>query len=353
MDVNSREQRLRKEAELQSRSGHLANLREREASYIQAAAVVPELLHNQINEVRHEIQRVERELQALQDNSMELPGRRLYWEGFAAESAGELSKALKLYKDASRYAYADAGPAIRSVRYRMKSPRGRATTGSSVWTSVPTQSTRNRLLIGLILFLILVLLVAFVITGYLPSRSERAAGETVTATPTSPPTPPAVILIVPDTSTPTVTDTSTPTPTVAPSRRLASATSLPTETSIPTIVVTLRPAPRVLEPKNGLTWGDGAVVFEFEQLNLAYDELYCVNTLRGFDKTNTENWSYPAVGSKEPRIPIEANVFRVARSQGMKCIVWTAGIGKGSCENLVSQLSDERMIGLPQPCKFR
>jgi hypothetical protein len=100
-------------------------------------------------------------------------------------------------------------------------------------------------------------------------------------------------------------------------------------------------------------WLDGAVVFEFEDMGLADDELYCLNTLKGFDKTNTENWSFPPTGSKKPRIPIDANVIRVAKAQGMQCIIWSASIGKNSCDNIISQRTEERMIGLPQPCNFR
>jgi hypothetical protein len=109
----------------------------------------------------------------------------------------------------------------------------------------------------------------------------------------------------------------------------------------------------VLEPKNGLVWLDGTIVFEFAQMDLAYGELYCLNTLRGFDKTLTENWSFPATGSKKPSIPIEANVFRVAKVQGMQCIIWSAAIGKESCDNIISQSSEERVIGLPRPCDFK
>jgi hypothetical protein len=33
--------------------------------------------------------------------------------------------------------------------------------------------------------------------------------------------------------------------------------------------------------------------------------------LRGFDKNNAENWSFPPTGNKEPAIPVDANVIRV------------------------------------------
>jgi hypothetical protein len=129
------------------------------------------------------------------------------------------------------------------------------------------------------------------------------------------------------------------------------AETSPTDT--PTPAPTLRPALRIVGPTNNLVWLDGAVVFEFGTVDLAFDELYCLTTLRGFDQTNTENWSFPPTGSKEPAIAIEANVFRVAKAQDMRCIVWSAGIGKGSCENIISHSTEERVIGLPQPCKFR
>ena len=167
-------------------------------------------------------------------------------------------------------------------------------------------------------------------------------------------TPPAVILIVPETLTPTPTEVPTSTPTVPPtSPPPATPTQAIAPTSTPSPMPTLRPAPRVLEPKNGLVWLDGTIVFEFAQMDLAYDELYCLNTLRGFDKTLTENWSFPATGSKKPSISIEANVFRVAKVQGMQCIVWSAAIGKENCDNIISQSSEERVIGLPRPCEFK
>jgi hypothetical protein len=51
-------------------------------------------------------------------------------------------------------------------------------------------------------------------------------------------------------------------------------------------------------------------------------------------------------------VVIEANVFRVAKVQGMQCIKWAAGIGKGTCENIISQTTVPRVIGLPRPCDF-
>jgi hypothetical protein len=88
-------------------------------------------------------------------------------------------------------------------------------------------------------------------------------------------------------------------------------------------------------------------------MDLAYDELYCLNTLRGYDQTLTENWSFPPTGSKKRSIVIEANVFRVAKAQEIECIVWSAAIGKETCENIISQSTEERVIGLPRPCDFK
>lgn len=83
------------------------------------------------------------------------------------------------------------------------------------------------------------------------------------------------------------------------------------------------------------------------------DELYCLNRMRGYDITNTENWSHEPRGSKKPAVAVEANVFRVARAQGMRCIVWSAAIGQGSCDNIISESTEERVIGLPRPCDFK
>jgi hypothetical protein len=310
------------------------------------------LLLNQINEVRGEIKRVEDELLALRDESIATPARQHYWEAFAAELAGELAEALKLYKNATRQSYHDASAAVRSVRYKMKSPRVKSL--GRVWTSVPVRQSRYQLLMGLSLLLIIILLVALVSSLQLFSRSEAVVAEAPTATSTATPTLPLVILIVPDTPTPSPTPTLTPvpsTPTLSSDDEEEAAPS-PTDTSMLLPTPTLKAAPRVIEPKNGLTWGDGAIVFEFEELNLASDELYCLDTLRGFDRTNTENWSFPPVGSKSPYIPVEANVFRVAKASGMRCIIWSAGIGKGTCDNIISHKTEARMIGLPETCKF-
>jgi hypothetical protein len=117
-------------------------------------------------------------------------------------------------------------------------------------------------------------------------------------------------------------------------------------------VPTLQPPPRIVGPRDGLVWLDGAIVFEFEPLNLAFDELYCLNTLRGYDSTATENWSYAPVGSKRPSIVVDSNVFKVAKVQGMQCVKWSVSIGKGSCDNPITRSSVGRVIGLPRPCDF-
>ncbi len=114
----------------------------------------------------------------------------------------------------------------------------------------------------------------------------------------------------------------------------------------------LRTAPKIIDPPNGLVWKDGAVVFEFENLNLAHDELYCLATLRGYDESLTERWSFPPTGGIKPAIPVKAKVFHIAKTQGIRCIVWSAYIGRGTCESIISHRTEERIIGLPQPCPY-
>lgn len=350
--VHAREQRLRKQAELQSLYSNLANLREgAEASYIAANAVIPERLVKQINELRLKLQAVEQELVALGDEATLSSGRQSYWEAFEAEQAGDLDEALKLCKKAARQDYPDAAAAIRSLRYFVKTSKSKAPAGPTAWISQQVPQSKNRWLIGLAAVLILVLVVAFAINGLSTSQPEAAvAGDDATGTATA--TAPAVILIVPDTPTPTPTTVPTDTPLPPATGTPVSAATDETPTATPLPSPTLRPAPKILEPKDGLVWLDGAIVFEFERLDLAYDELYCLNTLRGYDRTNTENWSFPPVGNKEPKIPVEAHVFRIAKLQDMRCIVWSAAIGKGSCENVISKNTETRMIGLPRPCDF-
>jgi len=351
-DIHSREQRLRKQAELQSLHLNLANLREREASYIAASAAIPELLVNQINDQRQQIQRVEDELLALGEEPAQPPGRQLYREAHEAELAGDFDRALKLYKSAARSSHPAADAAGRSVRYRLKSSKSKAAAAGQSWP--PSAQSRNRWLVALAALLILVLIGILIANGFSSVTSEEAVAVEPAATPTQTPLPPEVILIVPETPTPEPTGptvpTATPTPLVLPtSTPVIFVTATPTPSPMPT----LRPAPRVLEPKDGLVWLDGTIVFEFAELDLAYDELFCLNTMRGYDNTLTENWSSPPVGNNRPTIPIEANVFRVAKTQGMKCIVWSAAIGKNSCDNIISQSTEERVIGLPRPCDFK
>lgn len=114
----------------------------------------------------------------------------------------------------------------------------------------------------------------------------------------------------------------------------------------------LRTAPKIIDPPNGLVWKDGAVVFEFEDLNLAHDELYCLATLRGYDEGLTERWGFPPTGGIKPAIPVKAKVFHIAKTQGIRCIVWSAYIGRGTCESIISHRTEERIIGLPQPCPY-
>ncbi len=352
----SREQRIRKQAELQSLLGSLANLREREASYIDASARIPQLFRSQLNDTRRQIAELEQELAEGSEASSEEKGRQLYAEAFAAELAGELSKAVGLYKKAGRYSHRDASAAGRSVRYQIKS---RKTKTSEIWLPTARRQGSNRWFLAVVMVLILILLVVFLLNWPASQGTEPAIAVEFTATATATATV-VVQLIIPDTPTPRPTLTLAPQPTptdtavpASPTPALPTATSppqFPTET--PTSVPTLMPAPRMIGPRDGLVWNDGTVVFEFEPQPLDFDELYCISSMRGYDITNTENWSYQSVGSDRPFIAIEANVFRVAKMQSIQCIRWAAGIGKGSCENIVSQTTVPRVIGLPRPCDF-
>lgn len=351
----TREQRLRLQAELQSLYGTLANLREREYSYMNATATVPTLFRNQLNDVRRQIAEVERQLfQEEEPTTTEARGRRYYAEGFAAELAGDLDTALKFYRRAARFSHADGNQAARSVRYHQKVDRIQST---PAWVpGVSPGKTRNRVLLVLAVLVILLAVAVFVTIGLNTGSPQTVAAEvTVTATVAQT----VVQLVIPNTPTPLPTSTPTPQPppptntpepaaTPTPTQPPATPAPAPTRTPAPT----LRPAPKIVGPRDGLVWLDGAVVFEFEPLDLAYDELYCLNTLRGYDYTETENWSYSPVGSKQPSIVVDANVFKVAKVQGMQCIKWSASIGKGSCENAISRSTVERVIGLPRPCDF-
>ncbi len=351
VDVQTREQRLRKQAELQSLQLNLTSLRKQEASYISASATIPDLLLHQIVEQRQKIQQVETDLLALKGESAPFPGRDPYWAGLQQELTGEYNKAINLYKKATRSHYPDAAAAIRSARYRMRLAKSKTAVGK-LWSPASTGQSKGRLLTGTVAGVGLIL--AILLATNNGTTPNTTLSETATVTVTHTATPAEVILIIPDTATPppataTTAPTTTRTPTLAPTATPKPAIITPTITITPT----LRPAPQILEPKNGQVWSDGTIVFEFKPQNLAYDELYCLNTLRGFDHTLTENWSYPPVGNKKPSIPIEANVFRIARLKGMQCVVWSVSIGKDNCDNLISKPSEERIIGLPHPCDFK
>lgn len=352
-DSLSREQRIRKQAELQSLYNALANLRDRETSYMEASASVPELSINQTNQIRQRIVALESQLVPKAEESSEALAHRFYAEAFEAELAGDHDKAIKLYKKADRHDHQDAEAATRSLRYRSK--RRRTIPGDlQAWLPPPAPNLRNRLIVGVAAVLICTPLAIFIFyqsnSGVPPQDAAQASTATFTVTTT----PAAVQLILPNTATPLPTFTatfqpiSTATPVPLRAEELATDTATPTPTPSPT--VNLRPALNIVGPRDGLVWLDGAIVFEFEAVDLASNEFYCLNTLRGLDSSNTENWSYPATASERPFIPVQANVFRVAQIQGMQCIVWSAGIGRGSCDNIVSEVTAERVIGLPRVC---
>ncbi|GEM_PF-1458671 len=346
----SREHKLRKEAELQSLHLDLASLRKQESTYIVAFAAVPDLLVNQIIEIRREIRHVEDELLALHVESIQIPAREFYWQAFEAELANDLERAVKLYKNASRHPYPDAESAVQSVRHFIRTTKDKP---ALIWLPARVQESRRPWLVGLVILLALCFVIVFIFSSQIfsPPTESVVVESTVTLTLTL---TPSIILIVPNTPTSFPTNT----PTVTPTRK---PTSTPTKTPRPTITPTesptsaptLRPAPRIIGPKDGLVWEDGAIIFQFSDLQFKNDELYCLNNLRGFDDTNTENWSYPPVGNENSSIPIEANVFRVAKTQGIKCIVWSASIGKSSCDNIISKNTEARVIGMPRPCDLK
>lgn len=352
MAIQNRELRLRKQAELQSLYTNLATLRKQEASY---ASIVPERLLGQINEVRGEIRTIEETLLTLDEKIFASSGRDLYWQGFEAELAGDFQQALKLYRNASRRTYPDAEPAAQSMRRGNKAAKPHS---FELWLPVSSVNPlRKRLVLGTtVVFVLMLLLCATyqVSQLFMPLSQAIAVEPTITLTAT--PTAVGLILIVPDTATPLPTDTPIPTPTDTPSPtpintvRPTSTPLIPTQTSTPTPVPTLRIAPKIIGPRDNLVWQDGTIVFEFERYNLAYDELYCLNGLKGFDKTGTENWSFTAVGSKKPFIPIDENAFNVAKSQGITCVFWTASIGKGGCDNIISDSTAVRVIEMYGSC---
>jgi hypothetical protein len=237
------------------------------------------------------------------------------------------------------------------VRYKAKLAQKRAAAVPG-WLPTGGQGGSRALLVGFVAFLLVLGMVGIsALSGDSPAQEQSTRESQPSPTLTA--TPGAVLVVVPPTATPSATFT--PFPTVRPTdtaEPLATPTLTPSPTLTPLPTLTLMPPPKIIGPKDGLVWHDGAIVFEFEELNLADDELYCLNTLRGFDLNNTENWSYLPTGNKSPSIPIEANVFRIAKIQGMRCIVWSASIGKGSCDDIISQSTEERIIGLPRPCIF-
>ena len=354
--VNSREQRLRKQAELQSLTGTLANLREQEESYITAQALIPGRLTEQITKIRQQIGSVEHELIGLDDESIDTPGWRLYQEGLAAEQQNDFTQAIKLYRRAARYAYSDANAAVRSLRYHIRVTSNKSDSAHPAW-SAATAPSKSRFSIGVIAtLLIFVLVVTLILNSYLSQPVEQIAVlETAVTLALTPTFLPATIL-VPNTataiSTPTATTQSPTATTAPPAPATTEVEAPPPSVSTATATTPLKAAPAVIGPKNDLVWGDGAIVFEFENLSLPDNELYCLDTLRGYDATLTENWSFPPIGSKTPRIPIEANVFRIAKLQDIQCVVWSAYIGQESCEKMVSELSEARIIGLPRPCNL-
>ena len=351
----SREQRIRKQAELQSLYGSLANLRERETSYIDASARIPELFHSQLDDTRRQIAELELELAAPNDDSAEVKGRELYALGFEAELAGEFSKAEKAYKKSARYSHRDASAAIRSVRYQVK--RGRTKT-TEIWLPTAKRQGNNRWFLAVVLILLLILVIVLLLNW--PSRQSTQPVIAVEFTST-PAATVVVQLIIPNTPTPQPTATLAPSPLPSPTQTLpptpipdlpVPTVPLSTPDDTPTPVPTLMPPLRIIGPDDGLVWNDGAIVFEFEPRVLNFDEMYCLTSIRGYDYSNTENWSYQPVGNNRPYIAIDANVFRVAKVQGMQCVSWSAGIGKGSCDNIISQTTVPRVIGLPRACDF-
>lgn len=350
-DIISREQRLRMQAELQSLYTALSSLRERETSYIESTATIPLQFLNQINDIRQKIVKVESELVALEDEAAELPAQKFYRQGFEAELSGNFSKAVKLYRSAARYSHPDGNAALRSVRHLSKTTK-RGSIAAERWMRTSSRQSRNRVMVILGILVIIVLFAIVALQGRPPADLQEAVASAPSATATPSPSPTQT-----STPSPTATNTSTPTPTLTntpqpPPTAGPSATPSPTDTVTPTPTFALRSAPRVIGPKDGLVWVDGAIVFEFEDFDLAHDELYCLNTLRGYDITNTENWSFPPVGRKPPFIAIEPNPFRVAKAQGIRCVVWSAFIAKETCDAVISESTEERVIGLPRPCDF-
>ncbi|OQY28879.1 MAG: hypothetical protein B6243_11665 [Anaerolineaceae bacterium 4572_5.2] len=329
----NREQRLRIQAELQSLTTELQHLRQREAEHLKSVSGAPQFTTNKIRELRQRIIQLEDDLQAGEKS----PAQELYRAGFAAELLGDTKKAIRLYKQAARKKYPDADAALRSMRYDARSDK----TG---W------------LIGL------GILAAIAIAAFIIWRLSAANTETTTANKITPTLRPTLSVVLAATRTPAPlrpSNTPRPTATNTPAPILPTNTppTSPTETTrteppepTPTETPVLQPAPKIIGPPNNLVWQGGTIVFEFEAVELRDDELYCLDTLRGFDNTGTENWSYPQTKSKTPSIPVDANVFSVAKTQGIQCVTWQAYIGQSTCHTRTSELTPRRIIGLPDPC---
>jgi hypothetical protein len=214
--VYAREQRLRKQAELQSLKTNLVNLREQEESYVNAQAVIPVRLTEQITKIRQEIEAVEDELVTLGDETIESPAQRFYREAFAAELAQEFDKALKLYKNAARQGHVEANTAIRSLRYLLRTSKNKDASLTMAWASIARTRPKTRFPLAVIIFLIIfILILTLFLSNYLsPPTTEEviAIASTVTATLSAgpatfvlPATPTTIPTPIPATSTPTST----------------------------------------------------------------------------------------------------------------------------------------------------
>ena len=206
--VNAREQRLRKQAELQSLQRQLVNLRsaQQEESYISSQAVIPPQLTQQIDKARQQIEAVEDELITLGDKTVDSRGRQFYREAFKAELGEDNDKALKLYKQASRNSYADASAALRSLRYRLKVSKPK----TAAWASIAADRPKTRFPWAVIVtLLIFVLIFTLVLNNYLPQFDNSAVVSEVTVflttTATHTPLPPTIIVPATATRTPTGT----------------------------------------------------------------------------------------------------------------------------------------------------
>ena len=353
-EILSREQRIRKQAELQSLYTALANLREREASYMAASAKIPAAVIGQIHDVQHNIEEIENQLFEAEERSSDASSRKVYRAALAAELSGDYDGAAKLYRSAARYGHRDGNAAVRSVRYKLKATKTTPVTDQA-WVLPKTDHAASMLWLGLMIIVILLLIV---VVAYNFASSEPQVVVVVSPAFTATATPTVVQVIIAQTPTrqPSPTLTSTPSPASQPQvvevAPTATTFTIPPVEETPTPVPVLLSAPTMIEPRDGLVWNNGAVVFEFKPLDLAEDELYCLSTLRGYDANKAENWSHTAEGSQTPAIAVEANVFKVARDSGMRCITWSAAIGKNSCDNIISYFTPVRVIGLPTPCDF-